>query len=182
VLGVGVGTLEEEFRLLGAPFEGRGPRYEDAIRALRAAFGRREPVYEGTHYRFAGIVVDPPGVQGRVPIWLGGRTLRSLRRAVALGDGWDPFGLGVEQLAALLPRARASREWDARATPLEIVLPLERLLDPATPGDRETLADLLERYRALGATVMNLRFRHTSLAHYLEQLDAFAREVAPRFT
>jgi hypothetical protein len=28
---------------------------------------------------------------------------------------------------------------------------------------------------------MNLRFRHRSLAHYLEQLDAFARTIAPRF-
>src|SRR6185503_4388168 len=40
VLGVGVGTLAEEFALLGAPFADRGPRYEDAIRALRSAFGQ----------------------------------------------------------------------------------------------------------------------------------------------
>src|SRR5215510_10194902 len=40
VLGVGVGTLAEEFQLLGARFDGRGPIYEDALRALRAAFGR----------------------------------------------------------------------------------------------------------------------------------------------
>jgi hypothetical protein len=38
------------------------------------------------------------------------------------------------------------------------------------------------RYRDLGATVLNLRFRHRSVAHYLEQLEAVAREVAPRFT
>src|SRR5262245_49013726 len=54
VLGVGVGTLAEEFQLLGARFEGRGPIYEDALRALRAAFGRREPEYAGSHHRFGG--------------------------------------------------------------------------------------------------------------------------------
>src|SRR6478672_5187129 len=58
VLGVGVGSLEEEFRVLGARFDGRGPVYEDASRALRAAFGRREPAYDGPFHRFDGVVVD----------------------------------------------------------------------------------------------------------------------------
>src|SRR5690606_20934834 len=31
VLGVGVGSLKEEFDLLGAPFDDRGPRGDDAI-------------------------------------------------------------------------------------------------------------------------------------------------------
>src|SRR4029453_6542582 len=58
VLGVGVGTLAEEFALLGAPFTDRGPRYEDALRALRAAFGRRAAADSGTHHLFAGVPVD----------------------------------------------------------------------------------------------------------------------------
>jgi probable F420-dependent oxidoreductase len=182
VLGVGVGTLAEEFALLGAEFAGRGSRYDDAIRALRAAFGRREPAYAGSHYRFAGFVVDPCGVQERVPIWLGGRSARSLRRAIALADGWDPFGLTLEELAALLARARATRAWQERAAPLELVLPLDRLLDPTDPAERAALVERLQGYQVLGATVVNLRFRHTSLAHCLDQLDVFAREVAPRFT
>ena len=33
VLGVGVGTLQEEFALLGAPFADRGARADDAMRA-----------------------------------------------------------------------------------------------------------------------------------------------------
>ena len=37
ILGVGVGSLKEEFDLLGAPFEDRGARGDDALRALRAA-------------------------------------------------------------------------------------------------------------------------------------------------
>src|SRR5215468_9121847 len=127
VLGVGVGTLAEEFTLLGVEFEGRGARYEDALRALRAAFGRREPSYAGTHYRFADVLVDPCGVQPEVPIWLGGRTPRSLRRALVFGDGWDPSGLGLERLAALLGTARASREWQERRAPFELVLPIDRL-------------------------------------------------------
>jgi len=181
ILGVGVGTLAEEFVLLGAEFDGRSARYEDALRALRTAFGQRAPAYAGTYYRFAGFVVEPCGVQERVPIWLGGRSPRSLRRALVLGDGWDPFRLTLDQLAALLPRARASREWRERTAPLELVLTPDRLLDPTAPAERAALADLLGRYRELGATTMNLRFRHRSLEHYLEQLEVFAAETAPRF-
>jgi len=181
ILGVGVGTLGEEFALLGAAFDGRGAGYEDALRALRAAFGRRAPAYAGTHHRFDGLVVDPCGVQERIPIWLGGRSPRSLRRALVFGDGWDPFRLTLAELTQLLPRARGWRQWRERTAPLELVLTPDRLLDPTVPAERAQLADLLDRYRALGATVMNLRFRHRSLEHYLEQLAVFAGEIAPRF-
>ena len=179
VLGVGVGTLAEEFALLGVPFADRGARYEDALRALRAAFGRREPAYDGTHWRFADVVIDPCGVQERIPIWLGGRTARSLRRALVLGDGWDPFGLDLDALSALLARARTWREWNERQQPFELVLTPEPLLDPMLPAERTTLDALIGRYRALGATLLNLRFRHRSLVHYLEQLEVVAREIVP---
>ena len=181
ILGVGVGTLAEEFALLGAEFEGRGARYEDALRALRAAFGRREPAYAGTHYRFEAFLVDPCGVQAQVPIWLGGRSPRSLRRALVFGDGWDPFRLTLDELGALLTRARTYREWRARTAPFELVLTPDRLLDPTRPDERARLGDLLERYRALGATIVNLRFRHRSLEHYLEQLETCATEIVPGF-
>src|SRR3954467_12873818 len=91
VLGVGVGTLQEEFELLGAEFEGRGERADDSLRALRASLSQIEPVYRGEHYAYDGLVVDPCAMQPRVPIWVGGRTARSLRRAVELADDWAPF-------------------------------------------------------------------------------------------
>lgn len=181
VLGVGVGTLAEEFALVGATFEGRGARYEDALRALRAAFGRSEPTYSGTHFRFSGFRVDPCGVQTHVPIWLGGRTLRSLRRALVFGDGWDPFGLSLDELRAMLTRVRDERAWHERHPDFDLALPLDELLDPTLPTERARLVERMEAYRAIGATVLNLRFRHGSCAHYLDQLAVVATDVAPRF-
>jgi alkanesulfonate monooxygenase SsuD/methylene tetrahydromethanopterin reductase-like flavin-dependent oxidoreductase (luciferase family) len=162
------------------PFVDRGPRYEDGIRALRAAFGRQRPAYAGTHHRFADVVVDPCGVQAAVPIWLGGRSARSLRRALALADGWDPFGLKLPEIDALLARARDTEAWGARRQPFDLVLPLDEQLDPSDPAERSRLLERLEQYRALGATIVHLRFRHASLAQYLDQLEAVAAEVAPR--
>ncbi len=170
VLGVGVGTLEEEFALLDVPFADRGPRADDALRALRASLSQRTPSYDGPYYRFAGMVVDPCAVQARVPLWVGGRTARSLRRAVELGDGWCPFGLTADAAGALITAARRTPEWDGRATPLEVVLQTVRPLDPA--GDPAGAAAAARALRDAGATMLSLRFVHHSVDHYMEQLEA----------
>jgi len=170
ILGVGVGSLEEEFELLGALFEDRGARADDAIGAVRAAFGVTEPSYTGSHYSFSGLVVDPTGVQRSVPIWVGGRTGRSLRRAVELADGWAPFALRPEQVGALVEQARTTTAWGARSTPLEVVLQPVPALDPLGAPDAARAA--LDAHRDAGATALAVRFVHTSPEHYVEQLEA----------
>lgn len=170
ILGVGVGSLREEFELLGKEFEGRGERADDALRAIRAVWGEREPRYSGTHWSFDGVVVDPAGVQDRPPIWVGGRTQRSLRRTVELGDAWVPFLLGHEEVATMLARARDTEAWEARETPLDVALWPEPVLDViADPDDvREQAAVHIEA----GATILNYRCKSNSLAEYLEQMEA----------
>ena len=176
VLGVGVGTLQEEFELLGAAFEGRGDRADDALRALRASLSQREPIYHGTHYDYEGFVVDPWAVQERVPIWIGGKTARSLRRAVELADGWVPFALTPEQIKDMLAKAQRTDAWAARENDLEIVLPPARALDPLGDPDsaRRALVDLAD----VGTTIANLTFRTQSPQHYCEQLAAMKALVA----
>jgi probable F420-dependent oxidoreductase len=170
ILGLGVGSLREEFELLGAPFEGRGAAADDAIAAIRAAWGRPVPAYRGTHYSFEGFVVDPTAPRTDVPVWIGGRTARSLRRAVELAEGWAPFGLAPERIAAMLTRARDTEAWDRRAAPLEVILWADPPVDPA--GDPAGAAAALGRLAEAGATVANLRVVHHSFAHYMEQLEA----------
>jgi probable F420-dependent oxidoreductase len=170
VLGVGVGSLEEEFALLDAPFADRGARADDAMRALRAALSQRQPEYHGPFYAFSGFVVDPCAQQEHVPLWVGGRTARSLRRAVELGDGWTPFGLNSAELSTMLDDARSSDAWSARSKPLEVILQNERPLDPAT--EPEAAAETVGRLSAIGATALNVRVIHHSPAHYKEQLGA----------
>jgi probable F420-dependent oxidoreductase len=176
ILGVGVGSLREEFDLLGAPFEDRGSRADDAMRALRAALARPQPRYEGEHYAFSGFLVDPCAVQEHVPVWVGGRTYRSLRRAVELGDGWAPFGLRTADLGDMLARARDTAAWAARTGPLEVVLQNEHPLDPLTEPER--VAEQLHRFADIGATAVNVRFVHHSPDHYRDQLAALAEVAA----
>jgi probable F420-dependent oxidoreductase len=165
ILGLGVGSLEEEFALLGAPFSDRGARADDAVRALRAGLSEAVPAYDGPYYRFEGMVIDPSAVQSRVPLWMGGRTLKSLRRAAALADGWVPFAIGRHRIAQML----ADVETPAR---FEVVLGPSRPLDPA--GDPDRAEELVAQLTEAGATMVNATFVHHSLGHYLEQVAALA--------
>lgn len=170
VLGVGVGSLREEFALLGKPFEGRGALADDAIRCLRATWGHREPEYRGSHFEVGGVVVDPAAPRTGVPIWVGGRTRRSLRRAVELGDAWMPFLLEPDDVRAMLAWVRDLRAWHERARPLDVVLWPEPAVDAI--GDRDRIRRQADEFVALGATVLNYRFRSDSIAHHLEQMEA----------
>jgi probable F420-dependent oxidoreductase len=174
ILGVGVGSLEEEFELLGAEMEGRGERGDDAIRAIRSAFAHIEPNYHGTHYSFDDFIVEPAGVQPDVPIWIGGRTARSLRRAVDLAHAWAPFAIARTDLAAMLERARQTDAWNARTAPLEVIIQATPPLDPL--GDPDDTRARIDRLREAGVTGLALRFAHHSIDHYCEQLAAM-REV-----
>jgi probable F420-dependent oxidoreductase len=165
ILGLGVGSLKEEFDLLGVPFDDRGARADDALRALRAALPTNEPSYTGEFYSFGGLTVDPCAVQSHMPFWIGGRTKRSLRRAIELADGWCPFGVSVATAAEWL-RSRELPE------AFEVVLFADRPLDPASDpdGTRATL----EAMQAAGTTIVSANFVHRSLEHYLEQVHALA--------
>ncbi|GAA3662142.1 LLM class F420-dependent oxidoreductase [Nocardioides ginsengisoli] len=165
VLGLGVGSLEEEFALLGAQFEGRGAIADDALKALRAALSQSEPEYDGPHFSFRDVMVEPHAVQDQVPLWMGGRTLRSLRRAVELADGWVPFGLSPAELKDMIDRAGVPDGF-------EVVLAPATALDPA--GAPDTAREQLGTLEQVGATSASVRIAADSPSHYVEQLHALA--------
>ncbi|MEB3034394.1 LLM class F420-dependent oxidoreductase [[Mycobacterium] nativiensis] len=164
ILGVGVGSLREEFDLLGCAWDDRGARADDAMKALRVSLSTTRPVYDGPYYRYDAMVVQPCAVQQRVPIWVGGRTMRSLRRAVELGDGWTPFGLSTAEITKMLGAVQRPDGFAvALATPP---------LDPI--GAAQQVADLIGRLRDAGATDVNCVISARSSAHYCDQLAALA--------
>jgi len=175
ILGVGVGSLKEEFDVLGLggrEFTERGARGDDALRALRASLGKREPAYSGPYYDFSGLVIEPHARQEHVPLWIGGRSQRSLRRAITLGDGWLPFGLTVDQFADMIARAKETEAWHERECPLDIVLPTPGRIDPI--GEPDKTVDFLNGLLAIGASRLTLSFRTRSRQHFIEQLESLA--------
>lgn len=168
VLGVGVGSLAAEFDLLGAHWEDRGPRADDAIRALRASLSTPRPQYTGEFFGFESMAVEPCATQPRVPIWVGGRTGRSLRRAVALGDGWMPFGLRTAEIAKMIAAIDLPEGFD-------VVLATGHAVDPG--GRPEQTMHRLTELAEAGATAVTCSVAATSAAHYCDQLAAL-RQLA----
>ncbi|HLR99055.1 LLM class F420-dependent oxidoreductase [Mycolicibacillus parakoreensis] len=163
VLGVGVGSLRAEFDLLGAEFTDRGERADDALRALRASLSQSRASYHGAHYRYDDLIVQPCARQQHVPIWVGGHTRRSLRRAVQLADGWMPFGLRATEITRLLGSV-------ALPDGFEVVLSTGRALDP--DGDPQEARRVVRRLRHAGATAVTCVLAASSADHYRAQLAA----------
>lgn len=148
ILGVGVGSLRDEFDLLAAEFEDCGPRGDDALRAVRTCLSTNEPEYSGPYYSFGGVVVDPCAYQAQVRLWVGGRTLRSLRRAVDLAQGWWPFNISFAQASGWL-RIVEPAQFRGRAAPRTT----NRSAPRAEPGRRRTGRGRAQRDHHLLRTV-----------------------------
>jgi probable F420-dependent oxidoreductase len=110
MLGVGVGWLEEEFDALGVPFERRGARTDEYIRALRTLWTEEKATFDGEFVSFTDCILRPQPTNGTVPIHIGGHTDRAARRAGELGDGFFPGSSSPDDLAALLEVMRSAAE------------------------------------------------------------------------
>jgi probable F420-dependent oxidoreductase len=113
-LGVGVGWLEEEFRVLGVPFERRGKRTDEHIGAMRALWTQELPTYQGEMVSFEHAISRPQPVQGAVPITIGGHTSAAARRAGRLGDGFFPGRGSHDDLQQLFGEVRTAAEEHGR--------------------------------------------------------------------
>ena len=89
--GVGPGSSERDYQVLGIPFEERWQRFDEAIAVLRALL-RGEPM--PGHRRFYTLPSDialAPGPHRRdgIPLWIGSWGSRAgLARVARTGDGW----------------------------------------------------------------------------------------------
>ncbi len=120
-LGVGVGWVREEFEVLGEDFATRGARLEEGIEVMRKVWGGGLVEHHGRFYDFPPLAMEPrPAVP--VPVWIGGRSPRALRRA-ARYDGWLGSGDSPESATAVLAKLRELREQAGLgARPFEAIL------------------------------------------------------------
>jgi hypothetical protein len=91
--------------------------------------------------------------------------LRSLRRAVALADGWCPFAVAPAQ----------AQEWLIQVDlppNFEVVLPPTGRLDPINEPGRAQ--EILAETAAAGATIVMTGGLHTTIEAYLEHLEVLA--------
>jgi probable F420-dependent oxidoreductase len=189
ILGVGAGHLEAEFAALGIDFARRGALLDDAIDVIAKAFVDEFPQHDGPVWKVHDVGIRPRPVQRpRPPIWVGGNTPAALRRAAARGDGWLPQGTVRDQLPGQIATIREHRRRVRGDVPIEIGANSEWLylgkpsfdLGPnSRAGSGEAIAASLLELRAMGVSHCGVRFRTRSCDELVDQIGAFAADVAP---
>ena len=84
-----------EYEALGVPFEKRGELLDEHLEAWTELWRGSPASYEGQHYRFEDVWLEPQPFRPEGPrLWFGGETLhpRLLRRLVRYGNGFNPLG------------------------------------------------------------------------------------------
>ncbi len=88
IVGLGVGSREDDFAAAEIPYEHRGSRLEEAIQIMRLCWSGQPVKFSG---RFYPIDVGPigPRLDRPLPVWLGGGASESaLKRIGRIADGY----------------------------------------------------------------------------------------------
>jgi probable F420-dependent oxidoreductase len=130
IFGIGIGYLKPEFEAIGAPFDHKGPRSEEFLRAMIALWTMEKPEFHGRFVSFGGVNAMPRPVQKPHPeIVFGGHTRDAFSRAARLAKGWYGFALDLETTMRHIEELKAAcKEAGRRFEELEIsVTPRSRI-------------------------------------------------------
>lgn len=168
VLGVGVGWLEDEFRLLGIPFAKRGARTREYVAMMQALWTQNAPRFSGDFVELhEDVNVLPRPIQKpHPPIWVGGESTPALRRVAAFGNGWHCGLVLPERIPGLLDRIRALMEEAGRDfSELEIT---------ALAASDRTRAHEIDAYRAAGVDVLYMLPLSDDAEAVIDEMHGFA--------
>jgi len=96
ILGLGAGYQKSEFFALGIDFEERNALFDEVLDALPLHWSGEPFSFEGRHFNARDVIARPRPVQHPIPIWIGGNSKLSRRRAVSKAQGWMPMMGGAQ--------------------------------------------------------------------------------------
>jgi alkanesulfonate monooxygenase SsuD/methylene tetrahydromethanopterin reductase-like flavin-dependent oxidoreductase (luciferase family) len=107
-----VGWHEAEYDALGVDFRRRGRMLDEQLAIWRAAWEDSPVSYDGEHYGFGPVWLEPKAHRPRGPtLWFGGGSVHQalVRRMAAYGSGFNPLGtISDDGLATLADGLRAA--------------------------------------------------------------------------
>src|SRR5947209_13193354 len=114
---------------------------------MRALLTQAPASFHGEHINFDRVYSSPQPARGAIPIVLGGNSEPAVERAERVGDGWYPYTIGPDELAASAEHLR-SVATDAGRDPDEIEITVwPGSHDPTAASD----VDYVRRFVAAGA-------------------------------
>jgi len=197
-VGIGAGWLKAEFdSAVTTPFAERGAVTDEYVAAFRTLWTEKKPQIDGKYIHHDGLLLEPKPVQKPYPpIWVGGESGPSMRRAARLGDAWYPIGSNQQHLLDTLPRyeagvarlrqltAAAGRDPDAVALTYRVKRYGDAVAPNATDGNRRlfsgTDAELVADVRALrdlGVTAIDFDFERPDPDVVIAEMRAFRERV-----
>jgi probable F420-dependent oxidoreductase len=199
-VGIGAGWLKVELDAVATtPFAERGAVTDEYMDAMRTIWTSDRPVFHGQYTHIDGLLTDPKPLQKpHPPIWVGGESGPSMRRAARIGDAWYPIGSNNAHLLDTLPRLTAgiARMRDLTKTAgrdpaaMGVVYRVKRHGQPAplaTDGNRKlftgTVADTIEdiaAVRDIGVTALDFDFEGRDAAKSAADMKKFREEVLSR--
>ena len=172
VAGLGLGWSVDEFDAVGVPMAGRGRRLEEVLDVMAAVW--MDPIVDiaTTHERIAPSAMGLKPVRpAGPPILLAASSGAGLDRIADRADGWLPFGLTLDELAAGWARiGRRAVERGRDPQTLRLVVRADPHCDgrrlgadrPAFAGTCGQVLDDLARLRDLGADEVILDLHETA--------------------
>jgi probable F420-dependent oxidoreductase len=187
IAGFGVGWSTAEFENVGASelFHRRGAYLEEAIRLCRHLWSGSTEPFEGAFHGFEDFVFGPlPSQGGDIPIWIGGRDERALRRVGRLGDAYHSSASAPASYGPRIPVIRAAAEEVGRPMPLlsarvRVELDAPKQSFYTMHGSPADVAAEIRAYAELGVVHIALAFPPRDADGLLASVDRFMREVVP---
>lgn len=189
IVGTGVGWNQTEYGNVGAAdrWHKRGAYLDEAIDLWRHLWGGNQGPFEGRFHKFDEVRFGPLPAQGdAVPVWIGGRDERALRRAGHRGDGYHSTAVGPAQLAVRLPIVQAAAEEAGRPAPtisarVRVSFGAHEAPYYQMAGTAEQMINEVRAFEELGVSHLAVDFVETNPARSVELIERFDGEVASAF-
>lgn len=188
IAGFGVGWSQDEFANVGLAdrFHQRGAFTEETVALCRHLWSGSSEPFEGRFYQFSDFVFQPLPDQGaNLPIWIGGRDERALRRVGRIADAYHASATSPQSYAPRIPIIREGAEAAGRPMPRlsarsRIELGKDKESFYTIHGSPDEAAAEIRAFAALGVDHLVLMFPSRDAAGLAREVERFVTEVKPR--
>ncbi len=195
IVGIGAGWNEAEYAALDVPHHERGARTNEYLRLWKACWEPDPVTFHGRFFSFDDMHVSPkPVQQPHPPIWIGGSSHASLRRAARFGEVWQPTPTPLPTLVSNWQYLNDVSAEIGREEPPRVRMSFRVIVSGITGvsasgsdrapglGTPEQIASDMNRYRQeAGLEEFQLNCHECgNLQQLLDTIDVLTQEVLPK--
>ena len=169
IMCIGAGWFKREYDAYNIPWKEHDQRIErekEEILVIKALWTQQVANFSGKYYTIKEAIMDPKPLQKpHPPIWVGGNSLKTMKLAAELAEGWFSRSAPPEKIKYdinFIKTISKNKNMDYAVTIEE--LPLNKL---------DKCANLLREYAKAGVTLITIPFSNA------KDLECFSRDVLP---